>query len=186
MVSEKIFNRQEVMTMHLEGPWLSTTRTKSRGEKTTKAQREQLERDWRERNVRLKQMGLQKESFEQFLEWVYGRGKAVARQTNNRAKVSTPYAKNYQEAKGGSSTQIGGRQATQTANNQNTGTREDAPVEGTVAPRSLGLWITGPCSSKPSPVYTGTKVKGIGTMHKSNAVPIFSDDEAKEISSMRR
>jgi hypothetical protein len=39
---------------------------------------------------------------------------------------------------------------------------------------------------KPSPQYTGDKVKGIGTMHKSNAVPIFSDDEAKEISSMRR
>jgi len=35
-------------------------------------------------------------------------------------------------------------------------------------------------------VYTGTKIIGIGTMHKSNAVPIFSDDEAKEISSMRR
>ena len=35
-------------------------------------------------------------------------------------------------------------------------------------------------------VYTGTKVLGIGTMHKSNAVPIFSDDEAKEISRMRR
>jgi len=35
-------------------------------------------------------------------------------------------------------------------------------------------------------VYTGTKILGIGTMHKSNAVPIFSDDEAKEISSMRR
>jgi hypothetical protein len=27
---------------------------------------------------------------------------------------------------------------------------------------------------------------GIGTMHKSNAVPIFSDQEAKDISSMRR
>ena len=35
-------------------------------------------------------------------------------------------------------------------------------------------------------VYTGTKILGIGTMHKSNAVPIFSDDEAKEISRMRR
>jgi len=35
-------------------------------------------------------------------------------------------------------------------------------------------------------VYTGTKILGIGTMHKSNAVPIFSDNEAKEISSMRR
>ena len=34
--------------------------------------------------------------------------------------------------------------------------------------------------------YTGTKIKGIGTMHKSNAVPVFSDEEAIEISSMRR
>lgn len=35
-------------------------------------------------------------------------------------------------------------------------------------------------------VYTGTKIIGIGTMHKSNAVPIFSDSEAQEIASMRR
>lgn len=35
-------------------------------------------------------------------------------------------------------------------------------------------------------VYTGTKMLGIGTLHKSNAVPIFSDDEAKEIARMRR
>lgn len=40
--------------------------------------------------------------------------------------------------------------------------------------------------TKPAPVYTGTKVLGIGTMHKSNAVPIFSSEEAVEISSMRR
>jgi hypothetical protein len=39
---------------------------------------------------------------------------------------------------------------------------------------------------KPSPVYTGTKVKGIATMHKSNAVPVFSDEEAIDISKMRR
>jgi len=35
-------------------------------------------------------------------------------------------------------------------------------------------------------VYTGTKVMGIATMHKSNAVPVFSDEEAVEISRMRR
>jgi hypothetical protein len=44
----------------------------------------------------------------------------------------------------------------------------------------------GIASSKQIPQYTGTKMLGIGTMHKSNAVPIFSDDEAKSISSMRR
>jgi hypothetical protein len=35
-------------------------------------------------------------------------------------------------------------------------------------------------------VYTGTKVLGIATMHKSNAVPVFNSEEAVEISSMRR
>jgi hypothetical protein len=38
----------------------------------------------------------------------------------------------------------------------------------------------------PAKVYTGTKVKGIATMHKSNAVPVFSDQEAIDISKMRR
>jgi hypothetical protein len=38
----------------------------------------------------------------------------------------------------------------------------------------------------PPKVYTGTKVKGIATMHKSNAVPVFSDEEAVAISNMRR
>ena len=38
----------------------------------------------------------------------------------------------------------------------------------------------------PAKVYTGTKVRGIATMHKSNAVPVFSDEEAVEISRMRR
>ena len=39
---------------------------------------------------------------------------------------------------------------------------------------------------KPAKQYTGTKVKGIATMHKSNAVPVFSDEEAVDISKMRR
>jgi hypothetical protein len=45
---------------------------------------------------------------------------------------------------------------------------------------------TGVAAKKESPTYTGSKVKGIGTMHKSNAVPIFSDEEAIDISKMRR
>jgi len=44
----------------------------------------------------------------------------------------------------------------------------------------------GAVTVKQTPKYTGDKIVGIGTMHKSNAVPIFSDQEAKEISSMRR
>lgn len=54
-------------------------------------------------------------------------------------------------------------------------------------PKIPSLPFTGdPCLKKANPVYTGTKVKGIGTMHKSNAVPIFSDEEAVAIATMRR
>lgn len=35
-------------------------------------------------------------------------------------------------------------------------------------------------------IYTGTLIKGIATMHKSNAVPVINDDDAKEIARMRR
>ena len=38
----------------------------------------------------------------------------------------------------------------------------------------------------PAKVYTGTMVKGIATMHKSNAIPVFSDEQAVDISRMRR
>lgn len=44
----------------------------------------------------------------------------------------------------------------------------------------------GPCAKKESPRYTGDKIKGIGTMHKSNSVPVFSDEEAVAIATMRR
>ena len=37
-----------------------------------------------------------------------------------------------------------------------------------------------------SPRYTGTLVKGIGTMHKSNAIPIINEEEMKDLARMRR
>lgn len=51
---------------------------------------------------------------------------------------------------------------------------------------SLNSGDMGVASSKPAMQYTGTKMLGIGTLHKSNAVPVFSDDEAKEMARMRR
>ena len=47
-------------------------------------------------------------------------------------------------------------------------------------------FTAGPCVKAPDKVYTGDKIKGIGTMHKSNAVPVFSDEEAQDIAKMRR
>jgi dienelactone hydrolase len=40
--------------------------------------------------------------------------------------------------------------------------------------------------AKPDNKYTGTLIKGIATMHKSNAVPVISKEQATDISNMRR
>ena len=52
-----------------------------------------------------------------------------------------------------------------------------------IASRDTG-WV--PCVKHQDPEYTGTKVKGIATLHKSNGVPVFTDQEAIDISKMRR
>ena len=49
--------------------------------------------------------------------------------------------------------------------------------------RSTAGGSTAPVAHKE---YTGTKMLGIGTMHKSNSVPVFSDQEAHDIATMRR
>jgi len=53
---------------------------------------------------------------------------------------------------------------------------------------SLGpiMSVKNPTAKVEPKKYTGTLVKGISTLHKSNAVPIISDTEAKEHSTMRR
>ena len=142
------------MSMHLEGPGLTTTRYRKPKEKMTKARRAELESGWRERNVRLKEMGLPKETFEQYLDWVYGRGK----KTKSNVREVAPTLPTNRKATEPSVSKI----------------------------PSLRTFVTGPCATKPSPTYTGTKIIGIGTMHKSNMVPVFSDEEAKDISKMRR
>lgn len=39
---------------------------------------------------------------------------------------------------------------------------------------------------KADQVYTGDLIKGIATMHKSNAVPVINKEQATDISNMRR
>jgi hypothetical protein len=53
-------------------------------------------------------------------------------------------------------------------------------------PYSTNHNITGNTNRVSENVYTGTLIKGIATMHKSNAVPIINEEQAVEISKMRR
>jgi len=129
------------MTMHLEGPWLSTTgkrkgKIKFRNAAEAKKARE-LDEAWKQ---------LQKK-------WAV----EAEDKKRKRALEAEPLTYNLSIPEGRSTSHI----------------------------KSLGQ-STGVAALRSAPVYTGTKIKGIGTMHKSNAVPIFSDEEAVAISQMRR
>ena len=131
------------MSMHLEGPWLSTT-GKKKGKKKwasaeAKAKAEALDDSWKKL---LKRHEVEQEE----------RKRA---RTASSASLSTVYKLSIPA----------GRDTTAHLKSVDTG---------------------GNATLKPPKVYTGTKVKGIATMHKSNAVPVFSDEEAIDISKMRR
>ena len=51
---------------------------------------------------------------------------------------------------------------------------------------SLSNNMSGSTARKEPMKYTGTLIKGIATMHKSNAVPIINKQEALDIARMRR
>ncbi len=144
------------MSMHLVGPYLNTTATKKKQPKITKAKQQELEQGWRDRNARLKSMGLPKETFEQYMEWAFGKGKKVKSQGSGHEalhKLSHGPEKVHKVS---------------------------------TLPAKPELWVKGAVNVKKPPEYTGDKILGIATMHKSNAVPVFNDQAAKDISKMRR
>lgn len=128
------------MSMHLEGPWLSTTGKRKGKQKFASAEAkrraEQLDQDWKDIQKR----------------W----GVEAEEKKRKRAMSAEPLSYSLSVPAGRSTSHIPSR---------------DTGGNATLAPAK---------------VYTGTKVKGIATMHKSNAVPVFSDEQAVDISKMRR
>ena len=71
--------------------------------------------------------------------------------------------------------------------------RSGSPIEQSgVFPRetkkipSLNTEDFSPALKKDKNQYTGTNIVGIGTLHKSNPVPIFNPDHAVDLATMRR
>jgi len=131
------------MTMHLEGPWLTTTgriRSKRRKYHSAEAARQdrELRAEWQQRQA----------------DW---------------ADLAPGFSKSREPVK----TQV-------RVSPQYPPGREPQAIPS--RPDTTGAVAARPADK----VYTGTKIKGIGTLHKSNAVPIFTDDEAVAIAHMRR
>lgn len=132
------------MTMHLEGPWLSTTGKKKGPRKWASAEAkrraELLQEEWEQRLGNFKKMAPK-----------------FSRTPTPPPKPRGTLAVTMRVPPG----------------------RETPQIES----RDTG-WVT--CGKKQDQTYTGDKMKGVGVMHKSNSVPIFSDQEAIDISKMRR
>ena len=131
------------MSMHLEGPWLSTTGKKKGKKKFASAEHarkaRELEESWKDL---LRRQGLELEDKK--------RKRAMSAES-----LTSVYSLKIPE----------GRNTTAHIKSVDTGGNATL-----AAPK----------------VYTGTKVKGIATMHKSNAIPIFSDEQAIDVARMRR
>ena len=61
----------------------------------------------------------------------------------------------------------------------------DTTIRKTQQPKSL-MTVGGSTAKVEPKMYTGTKIIGIATMHKSNMVPIFNEEAAIEVAQMRR
>ena len=132
------------MSMHLEGPWLSTT-GKKKGPKK-----------WASAEAKRKAQQLQ-------AEWEVCLGtikKMAPKFSGNTRPEPKP-----------------------------TGVLTTSPriPPGRETPQIASLdtgWVA--CTKKSDTIYTGEKVLGISVLHKSNGVPVFSQEEVIDISKMRR
>lgn len=143
------------MTMHLVGPYMTTTNYKKRKQKKlTNSQQERLELEWKQYNKRMRQRhmhDLQFSKLEDYVAYIRGQYKPKERKAEKfePLKVNDTYR------------------------------RQTPHIPSVGAGVGNGLM-------KERQVYTGTLIKGIATMHKSNAVPVIDDQQAKDIAQMRR
>jgi hypothetical protein len=141
------------MTMHLVGPYLTTTNYKKRKTKMTKARVLQLEEGHKSHNKFLKSIKLAPVTYDEYVDYVHGRTPHTRKPAPEPLKVVADY-------------------------------RRQVPTIPSLPMTTEGMQNA--CARKEPQRYTGTLIKGIATMHKSNAVPVINDEQAREISSMRR
>ena len=150
------------MTMHL-AQGLSTINTKKRKVKITKKKMAELQEQWRKHNKTMKQKHMHEfcyENFNDYIDYAFGR-------------IKKPDPRDYKYFKPM-------RSQTNWRAEQDKLHREKYPS------LEMSKVDNGRGRKKESPKYTGTLVKGIATMHKSNAVPVIDDQHAKDIARMRR
>jgi hypothetical protein len=145
------------MTMHLVGPYLTTTSYKKRQIKMTKAKQAEFEQRWRDYNKWAKRNNLPKMTMEEYIDYCCGKVRVTKKVQPTKATLNT----------------------VDEVLHRSIDHRKQYPSLNSVD-------VCGVAAKRASPVYTGTLIKGIATMHKSNAVPVFNSEQAQDIAKMRR
>jgi hypothetical protein len=145
--------------MHLVGPYMTTTNYRKRkAKKLTDKRLEELRVQWRQHNKEMRRKNMHDLQWDTFEDYLsYIQGNSP-----KRKKEETEF-KPYAPSK--------------------------PPIRNTTQYPSLTTsnTIPGACAKRESPKYTGDLIVGIGTMHKSNAVPIMrGTKQAEELAKMRR
>ena len=143
------------MSMHMEGPALTTTRTKKYKLNLTKAKRYELETDMFHYNKKLKRKGETKLTWDEYLDFRCGRVTKRKLHPSEQGTLRADYL-------------------ALPPHRQN-----DVKYPSLNSDRGSATKIE-------TIKYTGTLIKGIATMHKSNAIQILDEKQAREVSSMRR
>ena len=146
------------MTMHLARGFSTLNTRKPQQKKRTKAQQEKLVEEHRAYNKRMKQAGRHSErvTFEEYVNRVQGKT-TTKRKQEHLAPAQV-----------------------KTLTPKSTGYRRETPTY------QSGEISKGFAALPQKKEYTGTLIKGIATMHKSNAVPVLGEDDATDIARMRR
>jgi len=131
---------------------MSTLNTRKPKFKMTKAKEQSWRDDFTIYNRELKRQGVERITWEQYMDMRLGKSRVVKPSQVRTSFVSAPTHPRYVD-------------------------RQHIP--------SLGI-VGGNTNLRESLKYTGTLVKGIATMHKSNAVPVIDEEQMKDISRMRR
>ena len=145
------------MTMQLVGPYMTTTNYKKRkAKKLTDKKLEELRVQWRRHNKDMRRKNMHSLQWDEFDDYV------AYTQGNPPKRNTTQKAKPYAPTK--------------------------PFVRNTETYPSLKTSdiVPGACTKKEVPQYTGDLIVGIGTMHKSNLVPVGRGDDPKEYARMRR
>lgn len=135
---------------------VNTSRTRKRQPKMTKANHAKWSQELTVYNRKLKRSGQQPISLDEYIRVIHGQ--TPKRKTHDYDNF-VDFKPTYSTPRRGSTTDH--------------------------IPSHVGTGVAS-CSKPERKEYSGTLIKGIGTMHKSNAVPVIDEQEMKDLASMRR